>query len=84
MTRLRPAAWLMAAVALFLLAVAGYALLVHVTPQYYWRQIDTGVYRNGSIAVRTQSAMPSPLTRLRTTGHGRDSISGLQKLTRSG
>ena len=43
MTRVRPAAWLMASVALFLLAVAGYALLVHASPQYYWNQIDTSV-----------------------------------------
>src|ERR1700752_4199204 len=57
MTRMRPAAWLMAAVALFLLAVAGYALLVHASPQYYWTQIDTGVYRDGGIAVRNQPAM---------------------------
>jgi len=56
-TRIRPAAWLMAAVALFLLAVAGYALLVHAFPQYYWTQIDTGVYRDGGIAVRNQPAM---------------------------
>ena len=34
----------MAAVALFLLAVAGYALLVRASPQYYWTQIDTAVY----------------------------------------
>jgi alpha-1,2-mannosyltransferase len=47
----------MAAVALFLLAVAGYALLVHAYPQYYWRQIDTAVYRDGGIAVRHQPAM---------------------------
>ena len=47
----------MAAVALFLLAVAGYALLVHASPQYYWTQIDTAVYRDGGIAVRNQSAM---------------------------
>jgi len=47
----------MAAVALFLLAVAGYALLVHAFPQYYWTQIDTGVYRDGGIAVRNQPAM---------------------------
>ncbi|HJY72416.1 MAG TPA: glycosyltransferase 87 family protein, partial [Streptosporangiaceae bacterium] len=47
----------MAAVALFLLAVAGYALLVHASPQYYWTQIDTGVYRDGGIAVRNQPAM---------------------------
>jgi alpha-1,2-mannosyltransferase len=56
-TRMRPAAWLMAAVALFLLAVAGYALLVHASPQYYWSQIDTAVYRDGGIAVRNQPAM---------------------------
>ena len=47
----------MAAVALFLLAVAGYALLVHAYPQYYWRQIDTAVYRDGGIAVRNQPAL---------------------------
>ena len=47
----------MAAVALFLLAVAGYALLVHASPQYYWTQIDTAVYRDGGIAVRNQPAM---------------------------
>ena len=57
MTRIRPTAWLMAAVALFLLAVVGYALLVHAYPQYYWRQIDTAVYRDGGIAVRHQAAM---------------------------
>ena len=57
MTRMRPAAWLMAAVALFLLAVAGYALLVHASPQYHWTQIDTAVYRDGGIAVRNQPAM---------------------------
>ncbi|HMI24303.1 MAG TPA: glycosyltransferase 87 family protein, partial [Streptosporangiaceae bacterium] len=57
MNRIRPAAWLMAAVALFLLAVAGYALLVHASPQYYWTQIDTAVYRDGGIAVRNQPAM---------------------------
>ncbi len=57
MTRIRPAAWLMAAVALFLLAAAGYALLVHVSPQYYWTQIDTAVYRDGGIAARNQPAM---------------------------
>src|ERR1035438_3580290 len=54
---MRPAAWLMAAVALFLLAVAGNALLVHASPQYYWTQIDTAVYRDGGIAVRNQPAM---------------------------
>ena len=57
MTRIRPAAWLTAAIALFLVAVAGYALLVHVSPQYYWAQIDTAVYRDGGIAVRNQPAM---------------------------
>ena len=56
-TRIRPAAWLMAAVALFLLAVAGYVLLVHASPQYYWKQIDTAVYRDGGIAARNQPAM---------------------------
>jgi alpha-1,2-mannosyltransferase len=56
-TRIRPAAWLMAAVVLFLLAVAGYALLVHGSPQYYWTQIDTAVYRDGGIAVRNQPTM---------------------------
>ncbi len=47
----------MAAVALFLVAVAGYALLVHWSPQYYWAQIDAAVYRDGGIAVRNQPAM---------------------------
>src|ERR1700678_4220641 len=47
----------MAAIALFLLAVAGYALLVHAFPQYYWVHIDTAVYRDGGIAVRNQPAM---------------------------
>ena len=47
----------MAAVALYLLAVAGYALLVHASPQYYWTQIDTAVYRDGGIAVWNQPAM---------------------------
>ncbi|HZR50643.1 MAG TPA: glycosyltransferase 87 family protein [Streptosporangiaceae bacterium] len=47
----------MAAVALFLLAVAGYALLVHAFPQYYWAQIDTAVYRDGGIAARNQPTM---------------------------
>jgi alpha-1,2-mannosyltransferase len=56
-TRVRPAAWLTASVVLFLLAVAGYALLVHTSPQYYWKQIDTGVYRGGGIAARNQPAM---------------------------
>ena len=57
MTRIRPAAWLIAAVALFLLAVAGYALLVHGSPQYYWTQIDTAVYRDSGIAARNQPTM---------------------------
>jgi alpha-1,2-mannosyltransferase len=57
MTRVRPAGWLIAAVALFLLAVAGYALLVHSSPQYYWKQIDAAVYRGGGIAARNQPAM---------------------------
>jgi alpha-1,2-mannosyltransferase len=47
----------MAAVALFLLAVAGYVLLVHAFPQYYWKQIDTATYRDGGIAVRNQPTM---------------------------
>jgi alpha-1,2-mannosyltransferase len=47
----------MAAVALFLLAVAGYALLVHASPQYYWVQIDTAVYWDGGIAVRNHPGM---------------------------
>jgi alpha-1,2-mannosyltransferase len=56
-TRIRPAARLIAAIALFLLAVVGYALLVHASPQYYWTQIDTAVYRDGGIAVRNQPTM---------------------------
>jgi alpha-1,2-mannosyltransferase len=56
-TRIRPAAWLVAAAVLFVLAVAGYALLVRAFPQYYWKQIDTAVYRDGGIAVRNQPAM---------------------------
>jgi alpha-1,2-mannosyltransferase len=56
-TRIRPAAWLTAAIALFLVAVAGYAVLVHASPQYYWAQIDTAVYRDGGIAARNQPAM---------------------------
>ena len=42
---------------MFLLAVAGYALLVHAFPQSYWRQIDTAVYRDSGIAVRNHPAM---------------------------
>ena len=56
MTRIRPAAWLTAAIALFLVAVTGYALLVHADPRYYWAQIDTAVYRDGGIAARNQPA----------------------------
>ncbi len=56
-TRIRPAAWLVAAVTLFLLAVAGYVLLVHADPRYYWQQVDTAVYRDGGIAVRNQPAV---------------------------
>jgi alpha-1,2-mannosyltransferase len=56
-TRIGPAAWLTAAIALFLVAAAGYALLVHGSPQYYWAQIDTAVYRDGGIAARNQPAM---------------------------
>jgi alpha-1,2-mannosyltransferase len=55
--RLWPAAWLMAAVALFLLAVAGYVLLVHASPQFYGKQIDAAVYRDGGIAARNRPAM---------------------------
>ena len=57
MTRMRPAAWLVAAVALFLVAVAGYVVLVRVSPHYYWTQIDATVYRDGGIAVRHQPGM---------------------------
>jgi alpha-1,2-mannosyltransferase len=56
-TRVRPAAWLVAAAGLFLLAVAGYALLVHAYPQLYWKQIDAAVYRDGGLAARRQPAM---------------------------
>jgi alpha-1,2-mannosyltransferase len=56
-TRIRPAVWLVAAVALFLLAVAGYVLLVHANPHYYWAQIDTAVYRDSGIAVRQHPTM---------------------------
>lgn len=57
MTRIRPAAWLTAAIALFLVAVAGFALLVHGSPHYYLAQIDTAVYRDGGIAARNQPAI---------------------------
>ena len=56
MSRIRPAAWLTAAIVLFLVAVAGYALLVHGSLQYYWAQIDAAVYRDGGIAARNQPA----------------------------
>jgi alpha-1,2-mannosyltransferase len=56
MHRPRATAWLVAAVALFLLAVAGYALLAHASPQHYWTQIDTAVYRDGGLAERNQPA----------------------------
>jgi alpha-1,2-mannosyltransferase len=54
--RIRPAGWLALAAALFLLAVAGYALLVHAFGQDYWNQTDATVYRAGGIAVRHQPA----------------------------
>jgi alpha-1,2-mannosyltransferase len=41
---------------LFLLAVAGYALLVHAFPQDYWKQTDATVYRAAGLAVRRQPA----------------------------
>ncbi len=56
MTRIRPAGWLVLAVALFLLAVAGYALLVHALPRDYWTQTDATVYRGAGLAVRHQPA----------------------------
>lgn len=56
MTRIRPAGWLALAAALFLLAVAGYALLVHAFPQDYWKQTDATVYRAAGLAVRHQPA----------------------------
>jgi hypothetical protein len=65
-TQIRPAAWLIAAVALFLLAVAGYALLVHAFPQYYWKQIDTATYRDGGIAVRNEPTMVAGIAGLAT------------------
>jgi alpha-1,2-mannosyltransferase len=46
----------MTAVALFLLAVAGYAVLVHASPQRYWTQIDAAVYRASGTAVRNEPA----------------------------
>lgn len=56
MTRIRPTGWLALAAALFLLAVAGYALLVHAFPQDYWKQTDATVYRAAGLAVRHQPA----------------------------
>jgi alpha-1,2-mannosyltransferase len=56
LTRIRPAGWLALAVALFLLAVAGYALLVHAFPQDYWKQTDATVYRAAGLVVRHQPA----------------------------
>jgi alpha-1,2-mannosyltransferase len=56
-TRIRPAAWLAGSVALFLLAVVGYAVLVHASAQYYWKQIDIAVYRDGGITARNHPAM---------------------------
>jgi len=55
-TRIRPAGWLALAVALFLLAVAGYALLVHALPHDYWKQTDATVYRGAGLAARHQPA----------------------------
>ncbi len=54
MTRIRPTGRLALAAALFLLAVAGYALLVHAFPQDYWKQSDATVYRDAGLAVRHQ------------------------------
>ncbi len=56
MTRIRPALWLALAATLFLLAVTGYALLVHAFPQDYWKQTDASVYRAAGLAVRHQPA----------------------------
>ena len=56
MTRIRPAGWLVAAITLFLLAVTGYALLVHALPQDYWQQTDATVYWAAGIAIRHQPA----------------------------
>jgi alpha-1,2-mannosyltransferase len=55
--RIRPAGWLAATCALFLLAVAGYALLVHAFPQDYWTQSDATVYRAAGLAVRHQPVL---------------------------
>jgi alpha-1,2-mannosyltransferase len=56
LTRVRPAGWLALAAALFLFAVAGYALLVHAFPQDYWKQTDATVYRAAGLVVRHQPA----------------------------
>jgi len=55
-TRIRPAGWLALAVALFLLAVAGYAAARARVPQDYWKQTDATVYRAAGLAVRHQPA----------------------------
>lgn len=55
-TRIRPVGWLALGVALFLFAVAGYALLVHTLPQDYWQQTDATVYRAAGLAVRHSPA----------------------------
>ena len=57
LTRIRPAGWLALAAALFLLAVAGYALLVHALPHDYWKQTDATVYRDAGLAVRHQPSL---------------------------
>ena len=56
MTRIRPAGWLALTAALFLLAVAAYAMLVHALPQDYWKQTDASVYRAAGLAIRQQPA----------------------------
>jgi len=56
LTRIRPAGWLALAAALFLFAVAGYALLVHTLPQDYWEQTDAAVYRAAGLVVRHRPA----------------------------
>src|SRR5215472_11122707 len=49
-TRIRPGGWLALAAGLFLTAVAGYAVLVHSFPGY-WYQADASVYRDAGVAV---------------------------------
>jgi alpha-1,2-mannosyltransferase len=41
---------------LFLLAVAGYVLLVRAFPQFYWKQTDATVYRDAGLVVRHHPA----------------------------